>query len=221
MTMGRIIILKTVRIYPLLCYFLTLEVTVWRFVVLFRCRESQIGKSLSAISISLPLSALPIFRKKMVDGKRLSGVGFPNHEAGVGINDCSLGAASWHTIFRQTKTAATVTFRPLRQSAENRPFQRQKTTISSPFTIPLSTLFGHPLPYPVFSDEKGENRRWRATEPPPPSEGETRRGKSGQPHRKKAVRMGAKMGDETDHFRLYRAPSARKSNNGANPSCTI
>lgn len=47
-------------------------------------------------------------------------------------------------------------FGTLRQSAENRPFQRQKTTISSPFTIPLSTLFGHPLPYPVFPMKRGK-----------------------------------------------------------------
>lgn len=97
--------------------------------------------------------------------------------------------------------------------------RKQRFHRHSPFPSP--PFFGHPLPYPIFSDEKGENRRWRATEPPPPSEGETRRGKSGQPHRKKAVRMGAKMGDETDHFRLYKVPSARKSNNGVHPSCTI
>lgn len=150
MTMGRIIILKTVRIYPLLCYFLTLEVAVWRFVVLFRCRESQIGKFLSAISISLPLSALPIFRKKWWMGNGCRESGFPTTRREL-ASTVALSVRRRGTPFSAIrKPLRQLPFGILRQSAENRPFQRQKTTISSPFTIPLSTLFRTPAPLPCF-----------------------------------------------------------------------
>lgn len=111
----------------------------------------------------------------------------------------------------------------------------------------LSAPFGNPLKIALFNDRKQRFHRHSPFPSPPFSDTRSltlffpmKRGKNGDRERrntstiggkdqereeraapsKKSRPNGAKMGDETDHFRLYRAPSARKSNNGANPSCT-